>query len=236
MTTQEARRGTIERPRNWPAPLEKLRRWLLQRVWYVYPGLTLTVTLPPPLCIRVLGTTSRPDATRLEFRHLFSSGRRYHLQHTPTGFAVMTTSKVFWYHRRRTSPAAILFGDFEEVDRTLVRIHLRGRIRPGYLLSSFLLPLFFSSMIVLMPWHPLIIGILVLALFGFSWAGHRLNAALETFEMAHYVCKALEAYMPEQPPAVGPGGVISSPRDREFAEAWEKFYEAHRGDARDTRS
>src|SRR5262245_61063065 len=125
MTSENAKTGKIKRSRPLPEGLESLRRWLLRRVWYVHPGLTLIVDIPPVTCLRILGTISRPDAARLEYRHLFTSGRRYHLHTTPTGFAVTTTTKVLWKYRGRTTANAVLFGDFEEIDRTMTRIRLR---------------------------------------------------------------------------------------------------------------
>jgi hypothetical protein len=235
MTTQNVKTGTIEQSRKLPEILVSLRRRILRRVWYVHPGLTLTVNTPPAICLRILGTISRPDARRLEYRHLFASGRRYHLHQTQTGFAVTTTSKVFWNYRQRTSPNAVLFGDFEEVDKVTTRILLRGRIKISHLLSSFLIPTFVSSMVLSMPWHTSVLISLVTLLFGLSWAGHRLNAALEVYEMIHFVTKALEAHIPEPALAMSPGGVIAGvSRERDFMDAWEKFYESHRNDAHES--
>jgi hypothetical protein len=105
----------------------------------------------------------------------------------------------------------------------------------AHLLSAFVFPVFISSMILGMPWHGLILVGLVTLLFGLSWAGHRLNAALEVYEMIHFVRKALEGHIPEPLAAVGAGGVITgSSRERDFVEAWEKFYETHRHDVADS--
>lgn len=229
MSTQDVKVGRVQSRRSLPALLVRLRSWLLRRLWYVHPGQTLLVALPPGLCMRVLGTTARPHAGRLEFRHLFTGGRRYHLYHLPAGFAVMTTSKVLWHYRRRTAANAVLLGKFEEVEPQLTRIHLRGRIKLAHLLSSFLLPGFITSMIVLMPWHPAFIAAAVLALFGLSWAAHRLTAALEVYEMVYFVEKAFTAHLPPPVPGLAEGGTIAGAApDPTFTEAWEKFYQAHR--------
>jgi len=46
MTTQNVKIGTIKQRRKLPEALVSLARWFLRRVWYVHPGLTLTVNIP----------------------------------------------------------------------------------------------------------------------------------------------------------------------------------------------
>src|SRR3982750_3388500 len=85
-----------------------LWRWWQHRLWYVHPGLDLIVAMTPIACVYLLDKTSKPDVKRLELRSLFNSGRRYHVYTTQTGFIVLTTSKVPWRYRGRTSPSSVV--------------------------------------------------------------------------------------------------------------------------------
>lgn len=209
----------------------RIWRWLLQRFWYVHSGMTLTVTIPPNACFGVLKKLSKPDVRLLKFHQLYAGGRRYKLYVTRNdGFAVTTSSSVPWRYRRRTEASAVVYGDFEQVEE-LTQIHLRGTIRVTYILSSFLLPAFFGSMVIYMPWNLAVrIGLIVM-LFGLSWAGHRLNAALEAYEIMNFVQKGLEEFAPAAPAAMpSGGGHVVYERQKDFAEAWDKFYDYIRED------
>ncbi len=225
-------------PTTSPTPFLRLRaigRWLLKRLWYVHSGMTLTVTIPPSACFRVLKTLSKPDVRLLKFHHLYASGRRYKLYTTKNdGFAVTTSSSVPWRYRRRTEASAVVYGDFEQVEQ-LTQIHLRGTIRLTYILSSVLLPAFFGSMVIMMQWHPLVRAAIILGMLGLSWAGHRLNAALEAYEIMNFVQKALEEFAPAPPAEMSSGGGhVVYERQKDFAEAWDKFYDHIRQDQPET--
>jgi hypothetical protein len=201
---------------------ETLWRWWIHRLWFVHPGLDLIVTLPPMACMRLLAKTSKPDVRQLEFRNLFAGGRRYHLYPTETGFVIQTSSKVPWRYRGRTSPSSVVRGEIEvEGDHT--RIHLTARIKVSYILSSLLVPLFITSMVFYMPWLFLIKVAVILSLFGLSWIGHRFNAALEAYEIFHFIHQVLDPYTPEEALTLNTGQDVVYDATR-FAAAWETFY------------
>ena len=135
--------GIVPPSSGTPARRQTLWRWLLRRLWYVHPGLDLTVTLSPMACLRLLAKTSKPDVRQLEYRNLFDGGRRYHLYPTETGFVVLTSSKVPWRYRGRTSPSSVVEGVMEvQGDHTV--IHLTARIKLTYILRSFFMPLLYQ--------------------------------------------------------------------------------------------
>lgn len=234
MTAQQSERPRVAPAAGGPLPaLRALLRPLLGRLWYVHPDTTLLVQASPTTCLRALGLTARPSTERLHLRELFRQGRRYQLYlRNGGGFRVTTTSKVLWHYRRRTTASAVLDGSFTELDSGLVQVHLSAHMRPFYLLSTFFLPLYVTSILIFIPW-PLPLRLVLLSLlFGLSWLGHRANAALEAFEMVHFVRQAFAGL--DAPPApqitpTGDPGVVYD-EGQAFAEAWERFYAEHRGE------
>ena len=199
-----------------------LWRWLMHRLWYVHPGLDVTVALSPMACLRLLAKTSKPDVKQLEHTNLFMGGRRYHLYPTEIGFVILTSSKVPWRYRGRTSPITVVEGVMEvQEDRTV--IHLTARIKLTYILSSLLMPLFVTSMVFYMPWMFLIKAVVILSLFGLSWAGHRFNSALEAYEIFHFIHQILDPHASEEPLSLATGQDVIYDAAR-FAAAWESFY------------
>lgn len=199
-----------------------LWRWLKHRVWYVHPGIDITVTLSPMACLRLLAKTSKPDVKQLQFRNLFDGGRRYHLYTTDTGFVILTSSKLPWRYRGRTSPSTVVEGVMKEQnDRTI--IYLTAHIKLTYILSSLVMPLFVTSMIFYMPWYALIKIIIILALFGLSWAGHRFNAALEAYEIFQFLHQVLDPHAPEEALPLNTGQDVVYDAAR-FARVWDSFY------------
>jgi hypothetical protein len=197
-------------------------RWWLHRLWFVHPGLDMFVALTPLACLRLLDKTSKPDVKRLELRDLFNNGRRYHVSPTETGFVVHTTTKVVWRYRGRTSPNTVVEGTIlPQEGRILIR--LTAHIKLTYILGFLLLPLFITSMVIYTPWHFLVKGVLILALFGLSWAGHRYDAALEAYEVMHYIQQVLKPHIPEEPLTLATGQDVVYDAAR-FAQAWESFY------------
>jgi len=211
-----------------PTWVSGLRHWFLKRTWYVHPGAHLRVSITPSQTFKVLETAAKPSIQRLHLRNVFARGRRYFIfPHTRSGFRMVTTHKVFWHPRRRTSASAVLIGHFEPIDADTTRLSVHSRIRTFYLLQVFLWPTFMTSMLVFMLWPVWLIGLCIGALYGLSWLAHRYNAALEAHEMIFFIEKALEDFIPE-PPATLPSK--SSAADlilkRDFVEAWDKFMEA----------
>jgi hypothetical protein len=199
-----------------------LWRWLMHRLWYVHPHIDVTVTLSPMACLRLLARTSKPDVKQLQFRNLFNGGRRYHLYTTETGFVILTSSKLPWRYRGRTSPSSVVEGVMEEQsDRTL--IHLTARVKLTYILSSLVMPLFVTSMVFYMPWIVFIKAAVILALFGLSWAGHRFNAALEAYEIFQFVHQVLDPHAPQEALSLDTGQDMVYDAAR-FARVWDSFY------------
>jgi hypothetical protein len=199
-----------------------LWRWIKNRLWYVHPGLDMVVAMTPIACLYLLDKTSKPDVKRLELRNLFNGGRRYHLYTTQTGFVVLTTSKLPWRYRGRTTPSAVVEGVITPQEGRIL-IHLMGRIRLTYVLSSLLLPFFMASIVIFVPWPALIKAVIIFALFGLSWAGHRFNAALESYETMHYIQQVLRPYIPEESLTLPTGQDVVYDAAH-FAQVWESFY------------
>jgi hypothetical protein len=189
-----------------------LGTWFLERIWYVHPKTSLRTTLQPDACMQVLVTMAKPSVQRLEHRNLFAQGRRYFFSlrthnNTPEqdknqarpgktqGFYMASTHKLLWSRKRRTQSAAIITGKFDKQDDHITRITIQGRMRLMYMLDILPLPAFATSLIVFMPWHPMVIGVLVALLFGLSWVGHRYHAALEAHTMVYFLERALENYI-----------------------------------------
>jgi hypothetical protein len=93
-----------------------------------------------------------------------------------------------------------------------------------YLLSGLLLPIFFTAIVISMPWPRLLVAILVVLLFTLSLVGHRFNAALQVNEMIYFVQKAF-ADLPvveiSELPSSGPDVVM---QNTDFREQWYRFY------------
>lgn len=205
-------------------------QFILNRVWYVHPPVSVIIGAPPAACLQTLATAAKPSTQRLHLRNLFAGGRRYHLEPARRGFRLTTTSKVLWRYRRRTSSSAVVHGRFEEIDGATTRIWLHGRIQVLYLLDVFLIPAFMTSILLFTRWSPTLVGGLLATLYGLSWFGHRYNASLEAHEMVYFVQTALDDLAPAQVHTLGsntPGVVYGDP---DFEEQWEKFYEEHVGE------
>jgi len=205
---------------------QRLYQWVLNHFWYLRPCITLTLTITPSHIFKMLETAAKPSTKRLHLRNLFAHGRRYFIQaRSSGGFHMVTTNKVPWHPRRRTSAAAILTGSFEAIDEQLTRMTLQGRIKTFYLLDALALPAFAASMVIFMAWPLWAITLLIMLLFGLSWAAHHYNAKLEVHEMLFFIETVLEDFAPDPQPALmskGPDLVYDPQMD--FAEAWEKFY------------
>jgi len=72
--------------------------------------------------------------------------------------------------------------------------------------------------------------VLIVVLFGLSWFGHWVNAALQVSEMIYFVRRALEDLPPVEVAELGANvpHVVNKPRD-DFRAEWQKFYDEHAG-------
>ncbi|RMG82356.1 MAG: hypothetical protein D6712_14830 [Chloroflexi bacterium] len=212
-------------------PLRLVLRFLLAPIlsfWRLQGPTVLIVNAPPDKILFMLARNIKPNMRRLHLDTLYTQGRRYHIQHDKDGFSMMTTSKVIWHYRRRTSSTAVMRVTMTPLDDTSTRLILRPHIRIGYLLSSFLLPIFMISMLVYLPWSPWVVLLLSVALVVLSLLTHRFNAALEANEMAYFIERILEEFLTqEMKPLAGKTPDIVYD-DSDFAAAWERFYAEQR--------
>ena len=218
-------------PVSKPKPVrwwERVASAILGRVWFLHPPYQLTVALSSAMALQVLGTAAKPSTTRLHLRNVFAQGRRYSVYWLGDNrFQLVTTSKVAWHYRRRTSPTSVMLGTLTAIDAQTTRLELTSHVRLFYMLEFLLLPTFVSSLIVSMPWGtPMVLG-LILALYSLSWFAHRYTAVLEAQEMVFFVEKAFEEHLPRMVGALVEGGnlVYDAPNLRGFERAWQNFYE-----------
>lgn len=198
--------------------------WLRNRIWYLHAPVILLVYATPSVCLQTLMTNAKPSTQRLHLRNLFAQGRRYHITPNKNGFDLTTTSKVIWQYRKRTASSSMMRGRLSNIGEDITRVYLRTHIAPFYLLDVLFIPTFMTSIIVFMPWHPLVIGLLALALYALSWVGHRYNARMEAHEMIWFVQKSLEELAPatvHELDASTDHIIIY----REFEQIWQRFYD-----------
>jgi hypothetical protein len=198
-------------------------RW--QALWQLHPPVALVVRASQSQCLQTLFIAAKPSADRLHLRNVFAGGRRYYVQPQQDGFKLISDNRLPWGGRRnRSRVAAVVYGRFSNPDAqiTLVRVHSRMNI--PYLLSGLLLPIFFTAIVISMPWPRLLVAILVVLLFTLSLVGHRFNAALQVNEMIYFVQKAF-ADLPvveiSELPSSGPDVVM---QNTDFREQWYRFY------------
>ncbi|QPC84740.1 hypothetical protein G4Y79_10280 [Phototrophicus methaneseepsis] len=198
----------------------------IAQLWSLLPEQELQLEPSPGNCLYILQQTARPNVKRLEFRDLFAQGRRYFFQPGKAQSFKMTTTRIkTGYYRRRMGTYAVLHGHFDADDDN-TNLHLRAHIRGQYALEAIVLPIFFSSLIIYMPWPPAIIIAMSTMLFVSSWFGHRYHAALEAHAMLVFIRKALADHV--KAPALqisNEGGDIVYKSQRQFQQAWDEFYE-----------
>ena len=212
-------------------PLRAILRFLLVPIlsfWRLQRPTVLIVNAPPDKILFMLARNIKPNVRRLHLDTLYTQGRRYHIQRNKDGFSMMTTSKVVWHYRRRTSSTAVMRVTMTPLDETATRLVLRPHIRIGYLLSSFLLPLFMISMLVYLPWSPWVILLLSVSLIVLSLLTHRFNAALEANEMAYFIERILEEFFPQEMSALAGKTPDIVYGNSDFAAEWERFYAEQR--------
>ena len=215
-----------------------VRQWILQRLWYVHAPVVLLLTVSVREVFALLEDASKPSRDRLHLQELFTSGRRYQLARKKSGFEMLTTSKSYWRYteslfgvRRRTRAAAKLVADLADTEAELTRLEIRTHIRIGYLVDVIWIPLFFTSIVVAMPWAWWASVIIVLILFTLSFLYHYYQAAHQANEMIFFLNKALHDVLIHNLPelAASAGDVIDM--NDGFADAWEKFYQQHSDEA-----
>lgn len=213
-----------------PRLIAFLKRFVLSQVWFVHQPVILMVNAQPPICLQTLTTAAKPSTQRLHLRNLFAQGRRYHIQPKGDGFKLTTTRHIVWRYRRRTSSTAVMRGTFTKFDENITQIALDVRMNVGYLIDVFLIPIFMTSFLIYTPWNPTVIVGSLLALYFLSWFGHRNNAALEAHDMVWFVQKALDDLVPAEVLMLEPQNKEIMDYNQDFGEAWQKFYEDHKGD------
>jgi hypothetical protein len=208
-------------------PRSRPQRLFWQALWQLHPPVALVVRASQTACLQTLMIAAKPSAERLHLRNLFADGRRYYVQPKAEGFRLTSDNRVFWSRRRsRTRVAAVVMGEFSSLDDEITFIRLHSRIRAMYLFSGLLLPIFFTSIVIYMPWPRLIVSAVIVLLFALSLLEHRLNAALQVNEMIYFVQKALEDLPTVEAaalPASGPD-VVAPPTMADFREQWYRFY------------
>jgi len=219
-----------EKQRDWRL-LKRLRQFVLRRAWYIHTPVVMMVQAPPALISSMLKTAARPSVTRLQHRNLFASGRRYYFHPMAAGFRMTTTHNRRWRYRKRTSSIVVMRGELEEMDENITRITLESRVNVGFLLDAFLIPVAMGALLIYTPWPPLIIALSIFALLTLSWISHRAYVVLEAEEMVWFTQKALEDLVPAEIQAIGAQSENVVYEQREFEEAWEKFYRQHRDES-----
>lgn len=210
-------------PRRW---LASIANWVLRRCWYIDSPVVLMLQATPAQVIEQLTAASKPRVSRLDLRNLYVNGRRYFVQPRAGGFRLMTTSKIPWRARQRTSSATVMNGKFVPYGNGGTRIQMHVRVSPAYTLTALLLPLFMTSILIYVPWPPPVIALTLAGLFGLAWAGQRLSAALEANDMIWFVQKALEDLVPADINHLGAESPVYYDESA-FAQAWDRFYREH---------
>ena len=197
-------------------------RW--QALWQLHPPVALVVRATQGMCLQTLAVATKPSTQRLHLRNLFAEGRRYYIQPQSDGFKLTSDNRLLWGGRRRAPVAAIVFGKFSSPEDEITFVRLHSRIHIPYLVRGLLIPIFFTSIVAMMPWSRATISVIVTLLFFLSMIGHRFNAALQVNEMIFFVQKALEDLPPMEVmelPASGPDVVMTN---NDFRAQWYKFY------------
>ncbi|MCA9886851.1 MAG: hypothetical protein KC546_00705 [Anaerolineae bacterium] len=199
---------------------------VIQRLWYVLPHRQVQLALSPAVCMHLLQQTARPSARRLEHRGLFVQGRRYDIEpRKQHAFRMTTTRKMEGYMQRRITPSAVVMGLFIE-DGQQSTLHLSARMRTRQIFEAIAWPTFFSSLIIYMPWHGLVVGGLVITLYTTAWMGHRYHAALEAHAMMVFIRKVLADHTQSQPPLLTDDrGDIVYDKQAALMNTWDQLYE-----------
>lgn len=202
--------------------LSSLWERLLHFFWIVHPQHALRIQMTPAQVYAVLEQATQPSIDRLHLRNTFAQGRRYLLHPLSGGGFRMTTTSRRMLSRRRTTATAVLYGEFPQSEAVASELNVRGRIRLWYLLDVLPFPTFLLSILVFMPWPPLLIGLLALTIYGLSWLIHRTTAALEAHEMIYFVETVLQEHLREDPLELH-DRLPDLVYDRSFTQAMQRF-------------
>lgn len=223
----------------WRSGLQqRLGQVILARFWYLHPPLVMLVEGDAEDIRQQLKEATKPSKDRLHLQELFVEGRRYRLEARRRGFTLMTNSKQYWRYiegvfaiRKRTRSSARLIAVLVETEIGYTRLDLYTHMRLGYWLDILWLPLFMSSIIVLVPWVWWAIALLVGLLFGLSYAYHYFNAAFQANEMTFFIEKVLKDRLVTDIPALeATNPDVLRVHNQSFGEEWERFYNAHQPD------
>ncbi len=204
-------------------------RYVLSRIWYVHSPVILMIGAPPAMILKRIKTAARPSTKRLDQRNLYVQGRRYHFRPQVGGFRLTTTSKVRWRYRKRTSSTSVLMAVYNVAGHNLTRLELKVRINLGYLLDTFLIPVFIASIVYYVPWPQPVIVVSIMSVFGLSWLGHRFNASFEANEMIWFIQKVLEDLQPDEYVVLEATTDHTIHYNRDFEVEWQRFYDEHKG-------
>lgn len=208
-----------------PSLLARAGRWLRQiyaRIWSVHAPMLLIVGAPPERCLQTLSLAAKPSQQRLHLRDLFVEGRRYYIQPYKAGFRLQSNSKYPWGGKRRTPFTAELIGTLAPVNEQVTSVRLRVRTNWFYVLRGLFVPAWMASILLFLPYSPLIVASMITALFCLSLLGSRLNASLQATHLIYFVQKALEELPPVETPQLAAGAnVVHHP---DFQREWDKFY------------
>lgn len=217
-----------------------LRRWrewsswaLSSRLWQLHPPVALIVRASQAAVLQTLKSAARPSQDRLHLRSLYAEGRRYTIEPNESGFNLTSSTREQGGSRqRRSRVAAVVTGTLTDAGDQITIVRLHTRISLPYLLSALIIPAFMSSIILLTPWHPVVIALLVISLFALSLVGHRTNAALQTGENIYFARKVLEDLPSAELltlPTRTPDIVARAGDASGFSEQWGKFYKEQVG-------
>lgn len=204
----------------------RLLDFVIQRLWYVLPHRRIQISLSPAVCMHLLQQTAQPSVRRLELRSLFAQGRRYDIEpRKQQSFRMTTTRKMEGYIQRRIVPSAVVTGLFTEDDHQSTLL-LSARMRVRHIVEAILWPTFFASLIIYMPWSPLLVSGLVITLYVSAWMGHRYHAALEAHAMMVFIRKVLAEHVQSEPPLLANDrGDIVYDNQAKLMQTWEQLYE-----------
>ncbi|GAB5490777.1 MAG: hypothetical protein Phog2KO_09920 [Phototrophicaceae bacterium] len=212
-------------PRGATSSFVHLLTLFLRYGWFINTNSQFEIAIPPSKAYQLLEIATKPSVKRLGLRKLFANSRRYFIRATRDGgFQMMTSSRVWWHPKRRTPITAILTANFEAVDENVSRLKFQNRVKARYLVGQFFYPTFFSSIVIFSEWSIWIILTCVIALYAFSWIGHRLTATIEIHEIIFFIETVLSDYTPETPQQLSSGSAEIVMED-DFVAEWDRFVE-----------
>jgi hypothetical protein len=206
--------------------LQLIRR-AYARAWALHSPVLLIASVSSEECLRLLTLAAKPSQQRLHLRDLFSEGRRYYLSPHKEGFRLQSSSKYPWGGKQRTPFTADLIGSLTPVSDNITSVRLRVRTNWLYVLRGLFVPAWMASIVIFLPYPPVLVTGLIIALFGLSLLGSRLNASLQATHLIFFVQKALEELPPVDLPLL-PAAGIDVVQQPDFQREWDRFYRRQR--------